>query len=74
MRLPGRKPEVKIVKRAKIILSGKSGDGKSYFACNFPNTYYWAPEDGADRPQYQKLLKENNSTFVNKVPSSIHCI
>lgn len=70
MTLPGRKPEIEKVKRVKMLVSGKSGDGKSVFACNFPDTYYWAPEDGADRPQYQKLLKQNNSWFVGQKDGS----
>jgi adenylate kinase family enzyme len=66
MSLPGRKPAIEENKRAKIILSGPSGSGKSLFASKFPNAYYWAPEDGADRPQYQKMLLENNSTFIGR--------
>ena len=70
MGLPGRKPTETKTKRAKMICSGKSGTGKTYFACNFPDTYYWACEDGADRPQYQKLLKKNNSVFVGQAEGS----
>lgn len=70
MSLPGRKPAIEENKRAKIILSGKSGIGKSFFACQFPNVYYWDTEDGANREQYQKMLLENGSFYIGKKEGS----
>ena len=44
MRKLKAKPPVGKDKRAKIILSGRAGVGKTYFALDFPNCYYIAKE------------------------------
>lgn len=66
MALRAKKPEIKPVKRAKIVVSGEAGAGKSYFALQFPNVYYIDVEGGAEREQYQKKLIESNGVYLGK--------
>lgn len=62
MALKGIKPEVVIPSKPKIMLSGKPGTGKSFFALNAPAPYLIDTEGGATREQYvQKLLKAGGS-------------
>ena len=66
MALRGRKPEVKEITRAKIVVSGVAGVGKSFFALQFPNVYYMDSESGAIREQYQELLKASNGLYMGR--------
>jgi hypothetical protein len=51
-------------KRAKIILSGRAGVGKTYFALDFPGCYYIDVEGSAERDHYaQKLAKAGGVYF-----------
>lgn len=60
--LKGIKPEVVVPSKPKIMLSGKPGTGKSFFALNAPAPYLIDTEGGATREQYvQKLLKQGGS-------------
>lgn len=62
MALKGIKPEVVVASKPKIMLSGKPGTGKSFFALNAPSPYLIDTEAGATREQYvQKLLKQGGS-------------
>jgi hypothetical protein len=62
MVLRGIKPEVVIPSKPKIMLSGKPGTGKSFFALNAPAPYLLDTEGGATREQYVgKLLKQRGS-------------
>lgn len=64
MALKGIKPEVVIPSKPKIMLSGKPGTGKSFFALNAPAPYLLDTEGGATREQYvSKLLKQGGSYF-----------
>src|SRR5579862_8412067 len=62
MALKGIKPEIVVASKPKIMLSGKPGTGKSFFALNAPAPYLIDTEGGATREQYvQKLLKQGGS-------------
>jgi hypothetical protein len=64
MALRAVKPEVKEVKRAKILVSGEPGCGKSFFSIQFPNVYYIDIEKGARREQYQEMLIKSGGVYV----------
>ncbi len=64
MALRAIKPEVKEVKRAKILISGEPGSGKSFFSIQFPGVYYIDIEQGAKREQYQEMLIKSNGLYV----------
>jgi len=66
MTLRGKKPEVKPITRAKILISGPAGEGKTYFSLQFPNVYYIDSEKGAEREQYQKLLQKSNGVYMGR--------
>lgn len=62
MALKGIKPEIVIPSKPKIMLSGKPGTGKSFFALNAPAPYLLDTEGGATREQYvSKLIKQGGS-------------
>lgn len=66
MVLRAKQPEVKPAKRAKILVSGAAGAGKTFFSLNFPNVYYMDNEGGAEREQYQKLLTKSGGVYFGK--------
>ena len=66
MTLRGREPEVKKNTRAKILISGNAGTGKSYFSLQLPNVYYIDSEKSAEREQYQELLKKSNGIYMGQ--------
>lgn len=57
-------PKVKEVKRAKILISGEAGSGKSFFSIQLPNVYYIDVEQGAQREQYQEMLIKSGGKYV----------
>lgn len=62
MALKGIKPEIVVASKPKIMLSGKPGTGKSFFALNAPSPYLIDTEGGATREQYvTKLVKAGGS-------------
>jgi hypothetical protein len=58
-------PEIKEVKRAKILISGEAGCGKSFFSIQLPNVYYIDIERGAQREQYQEMLIKSGGKYVS---------
>lgn len=65
MALKAVKPEVKEVKRAKILISGEPGCGKTFFSIQLPGVYYIDIEKGATREQYQEMLLKSGGMYVN---------
>lgn len=49
--------------KPKIIISGKPGVGKTWFALDFPKVYYIDTEGGADLVQYQHKLKDAGGVY-----------
>ena len=64
MALKGRKPEIVVAGKPKIMLSGKAGTGKSLFALNAPAPYLIDTEGGATREQYVKKLIANKGSYL----------
>jgi len=63
MALKGIKPEIVVASKPKIMLSGKPGTGKSFFALNAPAPYLIDTEGGATREQYVKKLIANKGAY-----------
>lgn len=64
------KPEVIDEGHAKMLLSGKSGVGKSFFALDWPMPYYIDTEGGAVRPEYRKKLAASGGAYFGKEQGS----
>jgi hypothetical protein len=56
--------------RPKILISGKSGTGKTMFALGFPGVYFIDVEGGAVRRQYQQKLVDNGGVYMGKEDGS----
>lgn len=56
MALKGRKPEIVIPSKPKIMISGEAGTWKSTFGLNAPCPFYMDTESGANREQYMEKL------------------
>lgn len=50
--------------KPKIVVSGPSGVGKTWFGLSFPNVYYISPELGATRKHYVERLKSNGGMYL----------
>ena len=66
MALRATKPELKPAKRAKIMVSGDAGVGKTWFSLDFPAVYYMDAEQGADREQYQQKLIDSGGLYFGR--------
>ena len=55
-KLKAKKPEEVKQGKAKGLIFGASGVGKTWFALSFPTPYYIDTEGGADGIEYQKRL------------------
>ena len=64
--LRAKPAEIKPTKRAKILVSGEAGTGKSFFALQFPNVYFLDIEGGSEREQYQRKLIESNGVYLGR--------
>lgn len=69
-KLKARKPEEVEVGHAKMLLFGKPGAGKSWFAMNFPKVYYFDCEAGSTRPEYQNKLLKAGGVYFGKEEGS----
>ena len=63
MKNPFKKPEARGSQRAKIILSGKAGVGKTVFAMQFPSVAYIDVEGSAEREWYADQLAANGASY-----------
>lgn len=62
-RLKAVKPEARGSQRAKIIISGGAGVGKTYFALDFPSVYYIDVEGSAERSHYAEKLAKSGGVY-----------
>lgn len=60
------KPEIVEEGHAKMLVSGKSGVGKTWFALDWPKPYYMDSEGGAIRPEYKKKLIASGAGYFGK--------
>lgn len=66
MALRAKPPQITDPKRAKILVSGDAGVGKTFFSLQFPKVYYMDVEHGAERRQYQQLLIDSGGQYFSK--------
>jgi hypothetical protein len=63
-KLKAKKPEEVKQGKAKALIFGASGVGKTWFALSFPTPYYIDTEGGADGIEYQKRLKAAGGAYM----------
>lgn len=56
--------------KPKMLISGESGVGKTFFALDFPKPYLFDTESGATREQYQAKLKKSGGVYFGKEEGS----
>ncbi len=64
------KPDVVEEGHAKMLLSGGSGVGKTWFALDWPKPYFIDTEGGATRPEYRKKLITSGGGYFGKEQGS----
>lgn len=57
--------------KPKILISGPTGVGKTWFALSFPQVYYMAHEDGASRSHYTDRLKSGGGVYFGQEHGSL---
>lgn len=68
--LKAKQPEEVKPSKPKMLISGESGVGKTFFALDFPKPYLFDTEGGATREQYQSKLKKNQGAYFGKEQGS----
>lgn len=66
MTLKGKSPKHAKRKRAKIVVHGLAGVGKTWQALDFPNCYYIDTEGGATRDQYIQKLEASKALYMGQ--------
>lgn len=66
MALKAKAPEDVKPSKPKMLISGESGVGKTFFALEFPKPYFFDTEQGATRQQYQDKLKKSGGVYFGK--------
>lgn len=70
MALKAKSPEEVKPSKPKMLISGESGVGKTFFALDFPRPYFFDTEQGATRQQYQEKLKKSDGVYFGKEEGS----
>lgn len=70
MGLKAKQPEEVKPSKPKMLISGESGVGKTFFALDFPKPYLFDTEGGATREQYQLKLKKSGGVYFGKEQGS----
>lgn len=70
MSLKAKQPEEVKPTKPKMLVSGESGIGKTFFALDFPKPYLFDTEGGATREQYQAKLKKAGGVYFGKEEGS----
>lgn len=70
MALKAKSPEDVKPTKPKMMISGESGVGKTFFALDFYKPYLFDTEGGATREQYQKKLKQAGGVYFGKEEGS----
>ncbi len=63
-KLKAKDPTTAEPSKPKMVLFGPAGVGKTWFALAFPNVYYIASEDGANRKHYTDRLKASGGVYL----------
>lgn len=65
-RLKGKTPDLIKTKKAKILVYGPSGVGKTTLALQFPDVYFIDVEGGATQPEYRDKLLRANGLYLGE--------
>lgn len=68
--LKGTKPAARGSQRAKIIISGGAGVGKTWFSLDFPSVYYIDVEGSAERAHYAAKLERSGGAYFGTAEGS----
>ena len=68
--LNGVKPAARGSQRAKIIISGGAGVGKTWFSLDFPSVYYIDVEGSAERSHYAAKLEQSGGAYFGVAEGS----
>jgi hypothetical protein len=63
-RLKAKDPKTAEPSKPKILIYGRPGVGKTWFALSFPSVYYIDTEGGADLAHYTDRLKKNGGVYM----------
>jgi hypothetical protein len=63
-RLKAKDPKTAEPSKPKLVISGPTGVGKTWWAISFPNVYYIDTEKGADRAHYTDKLKAGGGVYM----------
>lgn len=61
--LRGKDPDNAVQSKAKILIFGAAGVGKTWVSMDFANVYYVDIEGGANRDHYRKKLKDSGAAY-----------
>lgn len=61
--LRAKKPKEQKPKKAKVLIFGAPGVGKTWTSLDFPDCYYIDVEGGATNPEYQHKLEESGAMY-----------
>jgi len=70
-KLKAKQPEEVKPGKAKGLIFGESGVGKTWFSLSFPSPYYIDTEGGADGLEYQKRLKAAGGAYMGPEEGSL---
>ena len=65
MPLKAKKPMTTEPRKAKIVIFGKAGIGKTWLSLDFPKCYYIDPEGGASLAHYQQKLLDSGGAYLS---------
>jgi hypothetical protein len=69
--LKGKDPELAISARAKLLIFGPPGIGKTFGSLSFPNCYFIDTEGGANLPHYTARLKIGGGVYCGPEDGSL---
>lgn len=64
--LRAKKPKEQKPKKAKVLIFGAAGVGKTWTSLDFPNCYYIDVEGGATNEQYQEKLENSDALYFSQ--------
>lgn len=70
-RLKAKDPKAAEPSKPKLVISGPTGVGKTWWAISFPNVYYIDTEKGADREHYTDKLKAGGGSYMGPDDGSL---
>lgn len=60
-------PPTQVEKYLKLLIYGGAGTGKTHTLCQFPQSYFFDLEKGAEEKQYRDMLKKSGSLIYSTI-------